>query len=140
MLVTNSWECLLLETFKLICTRILCLITLNRYSRVTFSYQHVEKTFQYIKSAYSNHCILKKNHSYLRKQAIDMKYQKISHSYLKYFKQSFILEMYVVFDQFRELQQTQAREAFGDSGQMYNFHDGLKEQCTLIEFFLDGNR
>lgn len=43
MLVTNSWECPLLETFKLICTRILCLITLNRYSRVTFSYQHVEK-------------------------------------------------------------------------------------------------
>lgn len=43
MLVTNSWECPLLETFELICTRILCLITLNRYSRVTFSYQHVEK-------------------------------------------------------------------------------------------------
>lgn len=32
------------------------------------------------------------------------------------------------------------QEAFGDNGQMNSFHDSLKEQYTLIDFFLDGNR
>ena len=137
MLITYTREGLLPEDFKLISTRILCLITLNLCTRVIFSYRQAEKDLSKL-SATVTVC-QRRIESCLVNQPIDIKYQrfiedmkKISHTYLKLVLQIVInsgnawLVSRTVNKDDREL-----KEVLGSNGQMNNFHDSFKEQCTM---------
>lgn len=115
MLITNTKECPLQEAFKLISTRFIWLITLNLCRRVLFSYQHVEKDFSKL-AATINVChnwkswiLLDETTHWYEIPKVQRRYENdVVHFSHHEILQLFILKMQVVFDYFREHQQTDA--------------------------------